>query len=88
MVRECRLRIYVFSLFLPFPSLPAENVLMALLAVAANQIPYVENPEALYAQYTRIFAFLAAVEGRQALIGVLESFAKRIPELEVVVRDC
>ena len=62
-----------------------ENVLLALLTVATNQIPYVASPEEHYAQYMRQFAFLASSVGREALVGVLDAFAKRMPELEVVV---
>eukprot|EP00026_Physarum_polycephalum_P000036 Phypoly_transcript_00036.p1 GENE.Phypoly_transcript_00036~~Phypoly_transcript_00036.p1 ORF type:complete len:2902 (+),score=637.83 Phypoly_transcript_00036:86-8791(+) len=62
-----------------------ENVLLALLTVAANQIPHVANPEAVYAQYMRQFALLTSPIGREAMMSVLEAFAKRIPELDVVV---
>jgi hypothetical protein len=63
----------------------AEKVLLALFTIAGNQIPYLADPAAHYVQFMRQFAFLTAPTCREALVGVLDAFAKRMPELVVVV---
>lgn len=65
----------------------AENVFLAMLTVAANQIPYLDAPKDQYLHYMRLFSFTTLPAGRKALIGILEAFSKRIPELVVVVRN-
>lgn len=57
-----------------------------MLTVAANQIPYLDNVLDHYQHYMRLFSFTTSTPGREALITVLDAFAKRMPELVVVVR--
>ncbi len=58
---------------------------MAMLIVAANQIPNLDDPLAHFPKFAALFTHLQLSGCRNALLDVLDAFAARVKELDVVV---